>query len=1004
MTDHMLKNVHIPSAEMTTNKAELSVKVSQVIIKQGLLHSSLVLKDVDWFFFRMGISDSYFETTSASDIATHISAIYAGKILAKFGEHHFHIKQESEERAFFAVRSFPGSRHAPSFALESDIEDQYLLQGYSGQTRAKVSTPFRLKVFRTDNPISADSDIRLRFYLLEKPQFKESSGSLFNETDLSIVGDPAFLKRSHGHTRDVYQDLVTQVVQGDHPVIVSAQSTEHPEEKRVCVAYRHGTAHSLFSVLSDVYHYRNLYAPKKYVEQFANGVTVICAYLRPVECLEGGECCPREFQRRIDDVVDDVSVLQVLPRTSLSFLFRNSVLSAHEVTYAYCCWKFAHQFLSKYQNEYNALYDSIVLHDPQTMGHLVKLKHNLRKDTFTESKVSESLVQYPEVIKKLCADFEQRFNPELAPIGGISSLPQDCCDDIEEFIKKAAASEFDLIVLFSILKFNQHILKTNFFKPNKKAIAFRLDPEFLSKEEYPVTPYGIFYLIGGEFRGFHVRFQDISRGGIRLIRSRNAQAFSQTVGRLFDENYDLANTQQRKNKDIPEGGSKGTILLSLSHQDKGEIAFRKYIDALLDLLLPSDDVIDYYKKEEILFCGPDEGTADFMDWASNYAKKRNASFWKAFTTGKSLSFGGIPHDRYGMTTRSVHQYVLGILSKLGRTEESITKFQTGGPDGDLGSNEILISKDKTLAIVDGSGVLYDPEGIDREEMERLAKKRLMVSEFDMKKISRNGFYVSVEDRNFTLPDGVHIPNGLFFRNSFHLSSYAVADVFVPCGGRPEAVDINNVHLMLHENGEPKFKIIVEGANLFFTQAARLKLEEAGVILYKDASANKGGVTSSSLEVLAALAMGDEEFSEHMTVKEGRGVPEFYEKYVQQVQEMIEENARLEFECIWKEHEKTAVLRSVISDLLSNKINKLHDDLVTSHLWDNQKLREKVVRQHCPPILIEKFGLDTVMQRVPESYLKAIFGSQLASRFIYKYGIDAPEFAFFDYMEHQLSNN
>lgn len=34
--------------------------------------------------------------------------------------------------------------------------------------------------------------------------------------------------------------------------------------------------------------------------------------------------------------------------------------------------------------------------------------------------------------------------------------------------------------------------------------------------------------------------------------------------------------------------------------------------------------------------------------------------------------------------------------------------QTGGPDGDLGSNEIKISKDKTIAIVDGSGVLYDP--------------------------------------------------------------------------------------------------------------------------------------------------------------------------------------------------------------------------------------------------------------------------------------------------------
>ena len=61
-------------------------------------------------------------------------------------------------------------------------------------------------------------------------------------------------------------------------------------------------------------------------------------------------------------------------------------------------------------------------------------------------------------------------------------------------------------------------------------------------------------------------------------------------------------------------------------------------------------------------------------------------------------------------------------------------------------------------------------------------------------------------------------------------------------------------------------MIVEGANLFFTQEARLKLEAAGCVLYKDASANKGGVTSSSLEVLAALALNDDEFSQHMCGK------------------------------------------------------------------------------------------------------------------------------------------
>ncbi len=84
-----------------------------------------------------------------------------------------------------------------------------------------------------------------------------------------------------------------------------------------------------------------------------------------------------------------------------------------------------------------------------------------------------------------------------------------------------------------------------------------------------------------------------------------------------------------------------------------------------------------------------------MDWACLHAKSRGYRYWTGFTTGKSVSLGGIPHDLYGMTTRGVHEYVLGIMKKLNIKEESVFKLQTGGPDGDLGSNEIKISKDKT---------------------------------------------------------------------------------------------------------------------------------------------------------------------------------------------------------------------------------------------------------------------------------------------------------------------
>lgn len=197
--------------------------------------------------------------------------------------------------------------------------------------------------------------------------------------------------------------------------------------------------------------------------------------------------------------------------------------------------------------------------------------------------------------------------------------------------------------------------------------------------------------------------------------------------------------------------------MDIESQDKARVAFEKYVDSVLDLLLDGESpgikekIVDLYGKTEILFFGPDEGTADMMDWASQHARRRNAYFWKAFTTGKSQSLGGIPHDLFGMTTRSVHQYVLGIYRKLGLKEEDCSKLQTGGPDGDLGSNEIKISKDRTLGIVDGSGVIFDPNGLNRDELLMLATKRLMVNHFDATKLGPGGFRILIDENNIRLP-------------------------------------------------------------------------------------------------------------------------------------------------------------------------------------------------------------------------------------------------------------
>jgi glutamate dehydrogenase len=315
-----------------------------------------------------------------------------------------------------------------------------------------------------------------------------------------------------------------------------------------------------------------------------------------------------------------------------------------------------------------------------------------------------------------------------------------------------------------------------------------------------------------------------------------------------------------------------------------------------------------------------------------------------------------------MTTLSVREFVTGIYRKLNLDPLKVRKMQTGGPDGDLGSNEILLSNEKYTSIVDGAGVVVDPNGIDRDELIRLAKARVMISEFDISKLSKDGYRILLDETNVKIPSGEVISNGMLFRNTFHLRNTGLTDCFVPCGGRPESIDLISCNKLI-KDGKTLIPYIVEGANLFITQDAKLRLEQAGCILFKDASANKGGVTSSSLEVLASLSFDDEGFVENMCVGKDGKAPEFYQAYVKEVQQVIKNNARLEFEAIWREHKETGISRSTLSDTLSVAITKLDEELQKTELWHNEPLRRSVLKDALPKLLLDKIGLDVIIKRV-----------------------------------------
>jgi glutamate dehydrogenase len=278
----------------------------------------------------------------------------------------------------------------------------------------------------------------------------------------------------------------------------------------------------------------------------------------------------------------------------------------------------------------------------------------------------------------------------------------------------------------------------------------------------------------------------------------------------------------------------------------------------------------------------------------------------------------------------------------------------------------------------------------------------MVESFDKKKLGKGGFFVSIEDKEKALPDGTIVHSGLTFRDEFHFNPLASADIFVPCGGRPNAIDITSVEKVFDKTGKCKWRIIVEGANLFITQQARLILEKAGVFLIKDATANKGGVTSSAFEVLSALALTDDEYAKLMICPPGHNGPSegpaFYQAYTKAIQEKIIENSKLEFHGLWNEKQRTGRPISILSDELSNKIKAVHDSLRESSLWKDISLRKKVIADHAPKPLVDLLGIDKICERVPINYQQAIFAGRLASLFVYGYGLAPKEFDFLDFVE------
>ena len=556
--------------------------------------------------------------------------------------------------------------------------------------------------------------------------------------------------------------------------------------------------------------------------------------------------------------------------------------------------------------------------------------------------------------------------------------------------------------------------------------------------------HGLFFVVGFYAVGTHMRAADVARGGLRLIRVTPGN-YDNELDAMPLLNYALGPVAQRlKHKDIAESGAKGVIVPGVEYAHDGLNATLDFTEGIMDLIQPSKEVVDYFGQREMIFFGPDEGTAHYMDAIAGRARERRYRHWRTMTTGKSI---GIPHDTYGllrdgrifglvsagaegtelhvegkevvvtpqvehiaecigdhidasgMTTMGVVTCMRRVLQHLGMDEVEAKVMMTGGPDGDLGANQIQSSRGRICLIADGGSVLFDPDGLDRGELLKLAlarhtEPRLNTLAYPAERLGPRGFRVPRAPGSVTLPDGTALEDGAYFHRNV-LSDPAsrawieAADiqVFVPCGGLKDTINAGNVHGFIDLFRE--LRVIVEGANVFFDDTAREVIaRETGILQIRDSSANKGGVTCSSVaEVLAAFLLEDS--YEDVLVGDTAARCEL----VRAVLGTIARNADAETRMLLALHESTGTPLYTLSVETSEDLFGLQETLY-GHLpaiLGHRDLVTAALQAYIPARLLERVGMDRVLHLLDRpdlrSYRDAILTKKLAAMALYRHAAD-----------------
>ena len=528
-------------------------------------------------------------------------------------------------------------------------------------------------------------------------------------------------------------------------------------------------------------------------------------------------------------------------------------------------------------------YNALVLHEGFTWreaSFLRALGRYLRQAsiTFSNAYVAQTLVKHSGVARLLLAYFTARLSPERDAAGG-QVRQAEIKAAIEQALLQVTSLDEDRI-LRRFQNLITAMLRTNYFEAaHAHALVFKFASRLIDGLPEP-RPFAEIFVYAPDVEGVHLRFGAIARGGLRWS-DRPEDFRTEVLG--------LVKAQNVKNAVIVPVGAKGGFVPKRLANFNGREAiaaeglrcYRLFIESLLSVtdnlvhgkVSPRPNMTRLDGDDPYLVVAADKGTASFSDEANQIAQAHG--FWldDAFASGGSA---GYDHKKMGITARGAFVAVERHFREMDRNIhlEPFTVAGVGDMSGDVFGNGMLLSRQiKLVAAFDHRDIFIDPDpdmGLSFAERARLfALPRSSWQDYDKALISKGGGIFARSLKSVPLSPAMQSLLGIsaaeappqevlsaILRLNVDLLWLGGIGTYVRASHEPQGDVGDKANDAIRVTARDiRAKVAGEGANLGFTQLARIEYASLGGRINTDAVDNSAGVNTSDYEVNIKIALG-----------------------------------------------------------------------------------------------------------------------------------------------------